>query len=229
MKALIFAAGRGKRMMPLTADRPKPLLEISGRPILEYTLEALPDAVTEIILVVGYRGEMIKDRFGASWQGRSIIYIEQKEPRGTWHALEICKPHIKPGERFLVLYSDDLYAKEDIEKLLAYPLAALVFEVEDPRRFGVYVVDEERRIIDSEEGPEHPKSNLANMGVYVLNGDIFDYAPDLSGRGEYLLTEGLQKFIRDHAMYAHTASFWTPIAFPEDIKKAEEALERHVR
>lgn len=224
MKALIFAAGKGTRMMPLTADTPKPLLKVLGKTLLEYNLEALPGAISEIVLVIGYKGEMIKDHLGNEWHGKKITYVEQGEPLGTWHALEACKPHVANEQKFLLLYADDLYAKKDLEALLGYSLAALVFEVEDPRRFGVYVVDSANKIIDSEEGPTDPKSNLVNMGAYVLSNEIFNYAPEISARGEYFLTDAIQKFIRDHAMYAQQASFWIPIGYPEDLKKAEEML-----
>src|SRR5687768_11120918 len=108
MKALIFAAGKGVRMMPLTAEKPKPLLEVLGRPLLERIIEVLPREIVEIVLVVGYKGDMIRGRFGHSFGGRRIAYVEQAEQLGTGDALMLCKHAIEPGERFLVVYADDL-------------------------------------------------------------------------------------------------------------------------
>src|SRR5262249_28083308 len=114
MKVLIFAAGLGKRMQPLTFEKPKPLLEVAGKPLLERLFEILPEEIAEIILVVGYKADMIRKYFGEEWHGRPITYILQEEPLGTAHALELCRKHLAAGERFLLLFADDLYDKESL-------------------------------------------------------------------------------------------------------------------
>lgn len=224
MKALVFAAGKGIRMRPLTLAAPKPLIKLGGKALLRRILEALPAEISEIVLVVGYKGEMIKEEFGRSWQGKPIIYVDQKEQLGTWNALEISKAHLEREERFLVLNSDDIYAKEDLARLILEKRALLAYEVPDPGRFGVLMVDAGDNILDIEEGPENPKSNLVNTGAYVFGPEIFEYPPPISERGEYLITEGIQKYIRDHSMKAVRAKFWMPIGYPEDLERAEEFL-----
>ena len=229
MKAVIFAAGKGTRMQPLTFEKPKPLLEILGRPILERSFEALPDAVTEAIVVVGYKGDMIRAHFGAEFQGRKIEYLEQDPQLGTWNALTLAKPRIEGEEKFLVVNGDDIYGKDDLTRLIAHPRGLLVYEVADPRRFGVVVVDPSFRILDIEEGPDQPKSNLVNTGAYVLTPEFFAYEPQMSSRGEYLVTDGVQQFIHEYPVFAEHASLWIPIGYPEDLQRAEETLKKSGR
>src|SRR3989344_7915186 len=108
MQAVILAAGEGKRLRPLTLDRPKPMIELLGKPILEHTIENLPSAINELVIVVGYKSEKIKNHFGNNWKGRSIVYVEQNmPPTGTAHALFTARRALKPG-RFLSLMGDNI-------------------------------------------------------------------------------------------------------------------------
>jgi len=101
MKALVLAAGEGKRLRPLTDDRPKPMILLNGRPLLEYILAELPDAITEMIIIIGYHGEKIREHFGDSWGGRKITYIEQTERLGTARAVLLAKDLLT--EKFFLL------------------------------------------------------------------------------------------------------------------------------
>lgn len=224
MKAVILAAGLGTRMRPLTNDRPKQMVAVSGRPILDYILDLLPGEITEIILVIGYRGELIRSHVGDTWQGRSVKYVEQTELKGTYDAVRLTEPLLNPEERFLVVFADDFYDKESFRKLLRHPRAVLVHEVEHPERFGIVIADAEGRIIDIEEKPEHPKSNLAVTGAYVLDRHFFDYEPEAHANGEYYFPPVIMKMIKDHPMYIEKADFWLPIGYPEDVARAEEVL-----
>lgn len=224
MKALIFAAGMGKRMQPLTFEKPKPLLEVAGKPLLTRIFEILPEEISEIILVIGYKGEMIKSYFGGEWQGKKITYIPQEEPLGTAHALQLCREHLEEGERFLLLFADDLYDRESLRRLLRHERAILVSEVPNPERFGIIVADENGAITDFEEKPRHPKSNLASTGAYLLDTAIFDYESELHESGEYFLPPMLVKMMKDHDVHIERASLWIPIGYPEDLKKAEKIL-----
>jgi len=223
MKAVILAAGEGVRMRPLTDQKPKPMIEILGKPLLHHIFDALPDEVNEVILVIGYLGSQIKDYFGENFGRISIKYIEQKEKLGTGHALHLCKDLLGNG-RFFMLYADDLQSKEDLTKCLAHPLSMLVKEVEDPRRFGVVVTDSNGKILEVVEKPEIPPSNLASTGVKVLDARIFKYPLVQHPNGEYYITNPLAELAREHEIIAVKASFWLPIGYPEDLKKAAEIL-----
>src|SRR3990167_11171308 len=106
MQAVILAAGRGTRMVELTGEIPKPMLPVGGRPLLEYKLDAMPDEIDEVILVVGYQGSVIRKHFGERYGNKRIQYVEQKELNGTAGALWSAPPPFP--HRFLLLIGDDI-------------------------------------------------------------------------------------------------------------------------
>ena len=115
MKCIILAAGEGTRMKPLTNEIPKPMLKISGKPILEHILDSLPDNIDEVILVVGYLKEKIVNYFGDEFGKFKIKYVFQEGKLGTYRALELCKDLIINDERFLMMYADDLHGIEGLK------------------------------------------------------------------------------------------------------------------
>lgn len=224
MKAIILAAGKGTRMLPLTLTKPKPLLEVLGKPLLTHILEALPPEITEVILVVGYKGKMIRDYFGAEFAGRKITYLEQKELNGHVPALNLARLYLKDGERFFFTFADDIYDPASFERLLKHPRAVLAAPVEHPERFGIVVQDDEGNIEEIEEKPAQPKSNLAVTGTYLFDTHIFDYEAEKHANGEYYLPPVVQKMVKDYPMAVERASLWIPIGYPEDLAKAEAIL-----
>ncbi|OGF61900.1 hypothetical protein A2926_00745 [Candidatus Giovannonibacteria bacterium RIFCSPLOWO2_01_FULL_44_40] len=225
MKAVILAAGEGVRMKPLTNNCPKPMIKILGKPLLHHIMDALPDEVNEVILVVGYLRNQIEEYFGKQFGRFKIKYVRQKEKLGTGHALHLCRKFLG-NDRFLMLYADDLQSKEDLTKLLNHRLALLVRSVKDPRRFGVVVEDKKGRILEIVEKPEHPPSNLASTGVKVLDSRIFQYPLVQHPNGEYYITYPLAQLAKEHEMMAVKADFWLPIGYPDDLKKAEKILRK---
>ncbi|MDP3052212.1 MAG: sugar phosphate nucleotidyltransferase [bacterium] len=232
MKAVILAAGEGVRMRPLTENKPKPLLEVGGKTILEQIISRLPEEVDELILVVGYLGQQIIDFCEDEFLGRKVRYVWQERKLGTYNALKICEPHIEKGERFLMLFADDIHGGEGIEECLKYECALIVEETSEPWKFGIVQVNDDMSIIDIIEKPprlpagrENPSSNLASTGVLLLDTRIFDYEADLHPNGEYYLTSALSKMLKDgHKIFAVKSTMWLPIGYPEDIRKAEERL-----
>lgn len=186
MQAVILAAGKSTRTMPLTQTRPKPLLTILNRPLLEYNLDQLDRLVDEVILIVGYRKEMIMEYFGDHYKSMKLTYVEQTEQLGTGHAVQQVKGHITG--RFLVINGDDLYARQDFEELLKHDAALLVKEVEHAERWGIVEPDGDKvkRLV---EKPKDPPSNLGNIGAYVFDKTLFNLQIDKSERGEYEITD----------------------------------------
>ena len=128
MKGVILAAGKGTRLRPLTDTRPKPLIPIANKTILEWNLDALNGLVDEVVIVIGYKGDMIKEKIGEKYGSMKIFYVEQKEQKGTGHALQVCSDYVK-GEKFIVLNGDDIFSQEDIKKCLKHNYCVLGKEV----------------------------------------------------------------------------------------------------
>jgi len=224
MKAVILAAGKGARLHPLTLTTPKPMLPLLGKPLLEHIIDDLPEIIDELIIVIGYKGEQIQKHFGTKFKHRSVSYIEQKEQLGTGHAALLAKPFLQEGERFLFMYADDLHHPQSIEKALDFEISMLVKEVEDPRPFGTVITDENGLVMEMEEKPEKPKSNLVNIGIYILDTRIFDFKPPLTKKGEYYLTDMIAEFAQKNPVQTIVTKFWHPIGYPKDLEEAKKIL-----
>jgi bifunctional UDP-N-acetylglucosamine pyrophosphorylase/glucosamine-1-phosphate N-acetyltransferase len=224
MQAVILAAGKGTRMQPLTYDIPKAMLSLKGKPILAYTMSILPKDIGEVIIVVNYLGEHIRKYFGTEYEGRKIKYVLQEKLDGTGGAIYSCKKLLTG--KFMVLMGDDLYYRKDLEKLESFDLAALAYEVEDPRRFGVFQIDENENLIAIIEKPETLENKLANVGVYMLNEKFFEYDLVPVSKTEFGLPQTLAKMAKDYPVKIVRAKLWHPIGYPEDLKKAEAELDK---
>lgn len=222
MQAVIMAAGEGKRMRPLTLETPKPLIEVLGKPILERVLDALPDAVDEVILVVGYKADMIKERMGDSYGGRPIRYAHQWMAAGTAHALSVARPLITG--KFLLLNADDIQGKEALTEAVSHPLAILVAPHDRPQSMGVVSVREDGTLAEVIEKPENPVGNLVSTGGMVLDERLFTYEAARHESGEYFMTYPLNLLAKEHAVTVVTQPLWIPIGMPDDIKRAESLL-----
>ncbi len=109
MQAVLLAAGKGTRLRPLTRTTPKALIDICGKPLLQHILEALPDAVQEIFIIVGYLRGQVMERFGGTWDGKPIRYIVQDPLTGTGPAVHLAKDRLRG--KFLVVNGDDIYSR----------------------------------------------------------------------------------------------------------------------
>lgn len=224
MKAVILAAGEGARLRPLTENTPKPLVKLNGKPLLDYTLDALPPSVSEIIMVVGYLGQQIIDYVGTTTRGRSVSYVWQTEKNGTFPALGLCRESLGK-ERFLFLHADDLLDASALEHMVQLPgLSIMVFPHSEPQRFGVVELNLDRTVKMIIEKPAQPLSNLVNAGPAVLDGRIFDEHPRVHGNGEQYLAEALGSLAQRVPVQAVVAREWTPIGYPADIGAVEHRL-----
>lgn len=136
MDAIILAAGLGTRLRPYTYQTPKPLLTIRNRPILDWTLGALPRAVDRVLVVVNYLAEQIETYLAGQTHFTNWVTVPQATPRGTGDALHCCRDHLR-SDRFMVLNGDDLYGAADLAALAACSAGLLVHQVDEPRRFGI--------------------------------------------------------------------------------------------
>jgi UDP-N-acetylglucosamine diphosphorylase / glucose-1-phosphate thymidylyltransferase / UDP-N-acetylgalactosamine diphosphorylase / glucosamine-1-phosphate N-acetyltransferase / galactosamine-1-phosphate N-acetyltransferase len=224
MQAVIMAAGLGTRMRPVTYKTPKGMLEIKGRPLLEWTFDFLPEEITEVIITVNHLGDQIKNHFGEEWKGRKVKYVFQKELNGTGGSIDACKDYL--SDKFIVVNGDDLFYKKDLEKLCQEDLAILAYEVEDPSKYGVFKLDKEGHLIDVIERPKTKEFRLINIGAYALNKKFFDYDLVRITETEFGLPQTLAKMTDKYKVKVIPATHWFPVGCPEDLEKAQTEIEK---
>lgn len=223
LKAVLLAAGKSTRTYPLTLTRPKPLLKVANKTILQHNLEQLKETglFDEFIIVVGYKGDMIISEIGKDFDGIKISYVEQKEQLGSGDALLCAKSLLK--NQFIAMNGDDMYFAEDIVKLANERYAVLVKVVKEPERHGIYVVDSgyAKMLI---EKPKDYVSNIGNMGCYKFDMKIFDFELKKSDRGEFEITDFVIELMKKDKVRCIEASRWYPIAYPWDLLAANEFM-----
>lgn len=236
MRAWILSAGEGTRMRPLTANLPKPLLPVAGKPFLAHTVEALREAgVAEMSVLIGWQGRRVKEFFGRGDAfGVRIAYEEQNERLGTAHAVGLARAHVD-GD-FLSVNGDVVISARAVKGLLEFhgkvraPVMA-VAEVEDPAAFGVVELDGDR-VARLEEKPKAPRSKLINAGVYVFPKDVFaviDRTPK-SPRGEFEITDTIRMMMAGSDVYAYRLPDpWIDVGRPWDLLAANEILMRGLK
>jgi len=233
MKAVVLAAGEGVRLQPITATRPKHLINVGGKPILEYCLDALKaSGIAEVIVVTHYMSDAIRQYFGdGEGMELKIVYVEQGAVLGTGNAVSVVEPYVD-GD-FVLVYGDLLFAPEAVATLVRFyeaekPAAVMaVVPVETPESYGVVELENEKiikRIVEKPVAGESP-SNLANAGLYVFSEDIFGMIKKTKAsiRGEWELTDALSLLIEDgKTVLASKISKadWIDIGRPWDLLEA---------
>lgn len=232
MQAVILAAGEGTRMRPLTYTRPKVMLPIANKPILEHLINELKKAgIRDIVLVVGYKDEKVREYFGDGnkWDV-NISYVTQRKQLGTADALKSAL-HLIEGD-FLMLNGDNIVGHEDIRRLMnSDGMSIGVKSVPNPQDFGVIQIENGvvKKIV---EKPEEPPSNLINAGVYKFTEDIFEFLEKtpISKRSEYEITDTIQIAIDSGVIFkAVRIDWWIDIGYPWDLLKANEILLKNLK
>jgi bifunctional UDP-N-acetylglucosamine pyrophosphorylase/glucosamine-1-phosphate N-acetyltransferase len=227
MKAVILAAGGGRRMRPLTDTRPKVMLPLVNKPIIEHLLMEIKKAgIEEFIFVVGYGADAVRDYFGSGekW-GVNIDYVNQRKQLGSGHAAKLVEG--LAGAKFLLTNGDILVKAEDLKSLISRDSITLsVIQVAETESLGV-VETKGKKVVRLYEKVEKPPSNLANAGVYLLTSDIFQaisITPE-SPRGEYEIVDSLQLLIDSgHAVSYQEIDYWLHLDYPWNLLEANESL-----
>ena len=223
MQAIILAAGKGVRMGKICETTPKPMLKILGKNLIQHKIDILPSEINEVILVIGYLGDQIKNFFGVEYNGRKIKYVEQLDQlNGTAAALFAAKDLLK--DNFISMMGDDLYGQQDIKNALNYKNVILAKEVKEKSPGGKITLDENDHlmtILDDREGKV--EGGLIDTGLYVLSTDIFKYKPvQLPNSKEFGLPQTILAMSKDVEVKVVRANTWQKITIPEDLAIAEK-------
>jgi len=218
MKCVVLAAGEGKRMHPLTFTRPKVMLPIVNKPVLELNLLNLIDAgFSDFVFVVGYKSEMVRNYFkdGSKWNV-NISYINQGKPTGTGDAVKIVESFIDSS--FIVLCGDTVFLKKDIKKIVQNKDSMGLFKVDRPEDYGV-VETKKEKVIKIYEKMKNPFSDMINAGIYHFDKKIFNYLKKIkkSPRGEYELTDAINLMVKDISFKPLFLDYWKDLVYPWDL------------
>lgn len=205
MKAVIPVAGVGTKLRPHTYTHPKPLIPVAGKPILSYIIEQLQESgINDFIFIVGYLGDKIIDFVNTKFPEINAEFVLQKKRKGLGHAIYSAKSKIKNEEIIIVL--GDTIVDSDIKELLESKSSTVgIKKVEDPRCFGVAILDKDNTITDLAEKPKIPISNLALVGIYkiletqkLMKSISHHLNNKIKTNGEYHLTDALNYMIKEY-------------------------------
>jgi NDP-sugar pyrophosphorylase family protein len=219
MDAVIFAAGKGSRLAPLTDATPKPLLGVHGSPILGRTLDALPPQIERVFVIVEHLASQVEAYCAGRPDAGRIVCLRQIPERGTFAALKTAEPHL--GERFLVLGGDDLVSAEDLAKLASAPRGFGVCRAS--RGYFHHVeVAEDGTVLGFRQPTEAERQAgiLIATGGYALDRGVFSLSPVAIAGGELGLPQTLRAAAREHPLCAVELPSWRPINTPEDLAAA---------
>jgi mannose-1-phosphate guanylyltransferase/phosphomannomutase len=227
-----MAGGFGTRIQPLTHSRPKPMLPIVNKPMMEHTMLALRDlGITEFIVLLYFKPDIIKEHFkDGSHLGINITYVLPDDDYGTAGAVRLAKKHI--GDDNFIIISGDLVTDFDFRKIFSFhrnkdsKLTIGLTSVENPLQFGVVIADEEGRIEKFLEKPSWGEvfSDTINTGIYIIEPEILDYIPE----GEnfdfakdlfpLLMTKGID------LMGYNLEGYWRDVGNPESYREVYEDI-----
>ncbi|MGD0158757.1 MAG: bifunctional sugar-1-phosphate nucleotidylyltransferase/acetyltransferase [Candidatus Bathyarchaeia archaeon] len=233
MKAAIMAAGEGVRLQPITTTRPKHLIKVAGKPVLEHCLNALKKAgISETVIIVHFMEDAIRQHFGDGKQfGIKIEYAEQKAILGTGNAVSVVEPYM--NDDFLLINGDVLFAAEALKTVIDLhqkekPATTMaVVPVEKPENYGIVELENGKHVKRIVEKParEEAPTNLANAGIYVFSTEIFAKIKQTSAtsRGEWEIPDALTLLINEKKPVLAVniaAEDWIDIGRPWDLLEA---------
>ena len=239
MKAVILIAGKGERLLPLTANRPKHLLPIAGKPLLEWLLIGIKEAgIFDVLLVTHYKEKMIKERIGdGSSLGLKINYVSQKEMSGTANAFNYAIDFIA-GDDFLGIYGDLYLAPNVLKKVVSahsHGQTTITALKRDPYLYGALKVEKDRVLeIVEKPKPGTAPSDVTNAGIYVFPPEVFKHIQDttLSPRGEYEITDTINHMINSGILtrvHMIESNDWIDVGNPWTLLEANERAMKNLK
>lgn len=239
LKGIILAGGLGKRLEPLTKITNKHLLPVYDKPMIYYPIQTLVDAGIEDILIVtggNHAGEFLRLLGNGSEFGlKHINYTYQKGEGGIAEALGLAK-HFADGCKTIVILGDNIIEKDikkPVEEFRKQKQGArlLLKEVDDPQRFGVAEIKNDK-LIGIEEKPKVPKSKYAVIGIYMYDQQVFDIIKTLkpSGRGELEITDVNNAYIKKgQAEYDILGGWWSDAGTFDSLLKVNNLIAEKIQ
>jgi len=233
-KAVLLAAGRGTRMRELTADVPKPMIKVRGKPILLHIIEGLQSArIKNFLIIVGYHGEMVREYFGdGTCFGLRINYATQTVQDGTGRVVELAREFVD-ADPFILHYGDILITPKNYEHLVTLPpeteAIVTVKGNEDVSKGGAVFLNKRMQVTDVQEkaNPGEPTSRWYNAGVYSFRPSIFEFIAKLqpSPRGEYELTDAIRALAQSgkDVQALELEGEWADVRDPEILARLNQA------
>jgi len=234
-QAVVLAAGRGTRMRELTAKLPKPMIQVRGKPVLQHIVEGLRDAgVGQLLLVVGYRADAVRDFFGdGSCYKVSIRYATQTVQDGTGRVVELARDFVS-NRPFILAYGDILVDPENYKRVVDFPddveAMLTVTRGEDVSKGGAVFLNDQMELVDLREKPKpgEPTSPWYNAGLYAFRPSILDFTAKLkpSPRGEYELTDAIRHLAQSgkKVKALELTGEWADVRDPEILARLNAQL-----
>jgi UDP-N-acetylglucosamine diphosphorylase / glucose-1-phosphate thymidylyltransferase / UDP-N-acetylgalactosamine diphosphorylase / glucosamine-1-phosphate N-acetyltransferase / galactosamine-1-phosphate N-acetyltransferase len=233
-KAVLLAAGRGTRMRKLTADLPKPMIEVRGKPVLQHIVEGLREAgVRDFLIIVGYHADAVQNFFGdGSRYNIKIQYATQVVQDGTGRVVDLAR-NFAGDSPFVLSYGDILVDAANYKLLLDLPhdVEAIVSIArgEDVSKGGAVFLNEQMELVDLREKsrPGEPTSAWYNAGIYTFRPSIFEFTAKLkpSPRGEYELTDAIRDLAHSgkKVKALELTGEWADLRDPEVLARLNQA------
>ena len=231
MQAVVLAAGEGTRMRPLTENTPKPMLPVADRPLVAHTADtAIEAGAEELIFVVGYEADAVREFFGDSYGGVPVEFAVQAEQLGTADAVDAASEYLDGP--FAVLNGDNLYDGASLSELFDAAPSIAAYSVPDPSNYGVLSTAGDR-VTAIIEKPADPPTELANAGAYVFPAEARDWLDvEMSERGEREITDVVMQVIEASDVNAVEVDRWLDVGRPWELLEANEwkvgELERRI-
>jgi dTDP-glucose pyrophosphorylase len=234
-KAVILAAGRGTRMRELTADLPKPMIVVRGKPVLQHIVEGLRDAgIREFLIVVGYRGDTVRNFLGdGSRYDIAIQYTTQTVQDGTGRVVDLARDFVRDTP-FVLSYGDILVEPTNYKRVVSLPenveTIITVTRGEDVSKGGAVHLNEQMELLDIREKsrPDQTSSPWYNAGIYAFRPSIFEFTGklDLSPRGEYELTDAIRALAQSgqKVKALELTGEWCDVRDPEILERLNQKL-----
>ena len=224
MKCVILAAGEGNRMHPLTYTRPKVMLPIAGKPILEWNLlNARAAGLKEFIFVVSYKSEMVREYFGDGkpWNVK-INYVNQGKAMGTAHAIGTVEPFVSDC---IVLCGDTIFGTNDIKQIAKKGTKIGLVKIDNATEYGIVEL-KGKHVVKIYEKMDYPSSNVINAGIYHFSKHIFDSIrkTEKSSRGEFEITDSINILVSKEPMEGVFLKEWRDVVYPWHLLDANEEL-----